>query len=77
VWGQLRPADHAHAQSAVLEYRRSSRAKWSSLRTVQTANSEGFLLNHVRIAQPGMIRLAWRDPGSGAVDYSRTVKITR
>jgi len=75
VWGQLRPANHAQVQSAVLDFRPSARAAWSALTNLQTASPEGFLLAHVPIAERGMIRLAWFDPNTGQVDYSRTVTI--
>jgi hypothetical protein len=75
VWAELRPAKHTGPQSGVIDFRASPAASWTPLVTVQTANSEGFVLAHVNIPRRGMIRLAWSDPASGAVDYSRTVPI--
>lgn len=76
VWAQLRPAQHSSTQSGVIEFRTSRSASWGSLAVVQTANRAGFMLSHVSIPERGMIRLAWYDAATGAVDYSRTVTIS-
>jgi hypothetical protein len=76
VWGQLRPAAHAALQYAVLQYARSGSKAWNTLRLIQTASSQGFLVAHVAIPARGEVRLAWLDPASGVVDYSRTVSIS-
>jgi hypothetical protein len=75
VWGQVRPAVHTELQYAVLEYRSSTRAAWSTLAELQTGNPEGYLVTHVRIPARGMVRLDWLDPATGAVEYSRTVVV--
>jgi hypothetical protein len=75
VWGQLRPAAHSAPQFAVLQYARGGSNTWSALREIETANSQGFLVAHVGIPAKGKVRLAWLDPTSGVVDYSRTVSI--
>ncbi|MHB8656480.1 MAG: hypothetical protein ACYC91_00780 [Solirubrobacteraceae bacterium] len=74
LWGQLRPADHSAVQYGVIEYRRGSSGSWSTLREVQTSSSEGFLVAHVAVPR-GMVRLAWLDPASGTVEYSRSIVI--
>ena len=75
VWGELRPAAHAGDQVATLEFRTSSLGQWSNLRSIETGNPEGYLLSHVDIPQGGQVRLAWPDPVSNEIDYSRTVDI--
>ncbi|MDQ6605388.1 MAG: hypothetical protein M3Z06_02435 [Actinomycetota bacterium] len=75
VWGQLRPAAHAAPQYAVLQYARGASRTWSALREIETANSQGFLVAHVGIPARGKVRLAWLNPASGVIDYSRTVSI--
>jgi hypothetical protein len=77
VWGEVRPANHATRQTATIQFRTSSHAKWGTLATVHTHNSQGYLMARVRIRRPGMLRLEWVNPGSGAVDYSRTLPIRR
>jgi hypothetical protein len=75
VWGQVRPADHNTLQYAVLEYRSSDSSAWRTIREIQTASPQGYLLAHVAIPRAGQVRLAWLNPSSGNVDYSRTVLI--
>jgi hypothetical protein len=75
IWGELRPADHATVQYAVVDYRRSARASWTTLGEAETANPEGFLLSHVRIPAAGMVRLDWLDSATGTVYYSRSVAV--
>jgi hypothetical protein len=74
VWGQLRAADHSGNQYAVLEFKPSGSSSWEGLREIQTASPEGFLLAHVAIPGPGLVKLAWLND-SGSVFYSRAVKI--
>jgi hypothetical protein len=74
VWGQLRPADHATYQWARLEFRPQGSRKWRPVRSIQTANPEGFLLAHVSIPGRGSVRLDWFGP-AGAVYSSRTVAV--
>jgi hypothetical protein len=76
VWGHLRPADHRQIQYAELDYRAPHSHKWKSIRQVQTANGEGFLVAHVSIGAPGSIRLAWLRPGTSRIYYSRTVALS-
>ena len=76
IWGQLRPADHSAPQSAALQYRGRGSRGWKTLRMIQTASSEGFLLAHVRIGASGRIRLAFSDPAAGRTYHSRTVGIS-
>jgi hypothetical protein len=75
VWAQLRPANHAQIQYGVLQYLPRGSHSWSDLRVIQTGSPEGFLVAHVPIPHPGAVRMAWLDPSTGAVLYSRTVGI--
>jgi hypothetical protein len=76
IWGELRPAPHDQVQYAELQFRPSPGQSWSNVVELQTANSEGFLLSHVPILRRGQIRLAWLNPATGVVLYSRTVGIS-
>jgi hypothetical protein len=76
VWGELRPANHTTLQYAVIQFRPGSSGSWNTIREVQTSSSEGFLLSHVAIPSAGQIRLAWLDPATSVVDYSRTVSVS-
>lgn len=76
IWGQLRPADHATVQDAVLQFRRLRSGAWRDLRQAQTASSRGFLLAHVAIPASGAVRLAWLDPQTGQFDHSRIVSVS-
>jgi hypothetical protein len=72
VWAQLRPADHSALQYAVVEYRRAGSGGWSQLTELVTGSPRGFAVAHVSIPAGGDIRVAWLNPGNGAVYYSRT-----
>jgi hypothetical protein len=75
IWGQLRPADHSQLQYAVIEFERAGSRSFRQLEEVQTTSSEGFLVVHPPLPTAGLVRIAWLDPGTGAVDYSRSVWI--
>jgi hypothetical protein len=72
----LRPADHSKAQVAALQFQARRSSSWSTVRQLQTANSEGFLLAHLSVPGAGNVRLAWTNPSNGSVDYSRTVPVS-
>jgi hypothetical protein len=75
IWGQLRPANHAQPQYAVIEFERAGSRGFQQLDEVQTSNREGFLLVNVALRHPGLVRLAWLDPATGNVEYSRNVSL--
>ena len=75
VWGQLRPADRSARQTATIEYQALGAGAFTSLQQVTTAGRQGFILAHVPISRPGWLRIAWRDPATGLVDHSRTVRV--
>jgi len=74
VWGQVRPADHAASQWAILEFRPRGSSKWSELTELQTNSPEGYFWTHVSIPSAGAVRLAWYDPSLGVI-FSRTVGV--
>ncbi len=78
VWGQLRPANHATIQAGLVEYEPRGTNTWKATSgdTVFTNNSAGFFLARVPIPSPGSVRLAWVDPTTNQVYYSRTVSVS-
>lgn len=74
LWGQLRPGDHAASQACVLQFRARGQ-RWSTLRQLATASPEGFVFAHVAIPAAGSVRIAFPDPHTGHVVYSRSVAI--
>lgn len=76
VWAQLRPADHTTVQYAVLQYAQGASTSYGTIQEVSTTSSEGFLVTHVAIPAAGTIRIAFLDPYTGDVTYSRTVPIS-
>jgi hypothetical protein len=78
VWGQLRPANHAAVQAGLIEYEPRGTSTWKAATgdAVFTTNSEGFFLAHVPIPSAGRVRLAWVDPATNQVYYSRTVTVS-
>jgi hypothetical protein len=75
IWGQLRPADHSGLQYGLIQFRKPGQSEWVTVRVVQTASPEGFVLAHVGITGAGSIRLGWLDPRTANVSYSRTVAV--
>jgi hypothetical protein len=75
VWGQLRPANHATLQYAVIEFEPRGQSSWQQLSEVQTSSPQGFLLTQVAVPSKGQLRLAWLDH-VGALEYSRAVAIS-
>jgi hypothetical protein len=75
VWGQLRPADHASAQTGELQFLPRGGSSWQSLAQVQTTSPEGFIFTHVAIPSAGALRLTWRAP-TGSTYSSRSVGIS-
>jgi hypothetical protein len=75
VWGQLRPADHGGPEDGTIQFEAAGASAFTTLQPVQTANPQGFILAHVPLTTAGSLRLAWQDPTSGQVYYSRVVAI--
>jgi hypothetical protein len=76
VWGQLRPADHGGPEDGTIQFAPAGASAFATLQQVQTANPQGFIVAHVTLTTPGSLRLAWQDPTSGQVYYSRVVAIS-
>jgi hypothetical protein len=75
IWGQLRPADHTHTQTGLIDFQPQGSASWRRLGSVKTTSAEGFLLTHVAVPSAGLLRLAWQSP-SGPMFYSRSVPVS-
>jgi hypothetical protein len=75
VWAQLRPADHTTIQYGVVQYQRRGTQDWSQIRELQTGSPRGFVVAHVSLPAPGLVRVAWLDPANGVVYYSRVVQV--
>jgi hypothetical protein len=76
VWMQIRPAHVAGNPTGVLEFQPAGRSRWTTLARVTTNSPEGFILTHISIPGRGRVRLAWGDPVTRAIYFSRTVPIT-
>jgi hypothetical protein len=74
VWGCLRPAHFLTAQQVAIQFH-GRHGGWSTVKTVQVTNPEGYFDLRVAFAGSGSVRLAWTDP-SGKTYYSRTVQIS-
>jgi hypothetical protein len=75
IWAQLRPANHAQPQYAVIQFERRGFTRFAQLDELQTTNSEGFLYAHLAIPAPGYVRIAWLQAATGNVYYSRTIAV--
>jgi hypothetical protein len=76
LWGQLRPAAHSGSQYAVVEFQRRGSRRFAQLTELQTSNPEGFVSASVTIPAPGLVRIAWIQPSTGTLYYSRAVGIS-
>jgi len=76
IWGQVRPATHAQSQYAVIEYARRGARSFAQVGEVQASSPEGFVVAQVRLPAAGLVRIAWLEPGTGTVDYSRVIGIS-
>ncbi len=75
IWGQLRPT-HAHGKHALLEFERRGSRSFVHLVSLRTSNPEGFFFTRIAIPAAGLVRIAWRDPATRTVYYSRTVAVS-
>lgn len=75
IWGQLRPANHSSTQFGIVEYERRGSTTWQQIREVATDSPQGYVVAHVPIPAPGLVRLDWLDPSTGDVDYSRAATV--
>jgi hypothetical protein len=71
VWGRLRPAPHASAQRAQIQWR-SPTGSYRTLTTVTTKDPSGVLSAEVQVPGAGSIRIAWASP-AGRLLVSRAV----
>ena len=75
VWGQLRPANHTAPQTATIEFQGARASGFTPLTQVQTSSPRGFILSHIAVPTPGLLRIAWPDPATGQVYHSRIVTL--
>jgi len=75
VWGCVRPAHFGGSEKVLIQFRRGSHGAFHTIQTVGLRTSRGYF--DVRLAFPssGAMRLAWSEPGVGAV-YSRTQNVS-
>ena len=67
VWGHVRPAvfaphDGGAPQRVLIQFRRSSRGRWTTLRTVTLASAAGYFEVPVAFPSSGAVRLQWTYP---------------
>ena len=70
VFGGYRPAPEGAAIPARIEYSAGD-GRWRPLRDLTVRNPRGYLSVVVGSPGPGLIRIGWRDPRSGAPSWSR------
>ncbi|MDX6643910.1 MAG: hypothetical protein QOD76_1872 [Solirubrobacteraceae bacterium] len=74
VWGGIRPAAIYGSQTARVEFR-SGRGGFKTVRTLRTNNPRGYFDTRVVLRRSGVLRIAWREPGTRVTQYSRRVAI--
>ena len=77
VWGLVRPAPSGASQRVAVQFRtrRSRKKGFKTLKMVGTQTTRAYLDARIHIPGTGSVRLAWTDPASHSVDYSRTVAV--
>ena len=81
VWGEVRPAPSATAQTGAvqhveIQFAAGSGGGFRTLRSIPLPATSGYFDTTVRFDGPGAVRLAWSYPG-GAQVFSRTVGVTK
>jgi hypothetical protein len=77
VWGKLRPAARGSAQYLRIEFipAHGRHKIWRALATITVRNVQGFFTARLRVPAGGALRIAWRNPRTGALDHSRAAPI--
>jgi hypothetical protein len=80
VWGQVRPAPDAAAQthrpqSVQIQFRSGSGGAFKTVQQVKLTNPHGYFDVHQTFAATGQVRLRWTPPG-GAPIFSRVAPVT-
>jgi hypothetical protein len=73
VWGMARPAPHGAAVSVAIQFRPGTKGAFKRIATIRTRSHPAYLDARVPLPSSGQVRLAWRDPTTRAVIYSRAV----
>jgi hypothetical protein len=76
VWGMVRPAPHGAAVSVSIQFRAGTSGPFKRIATARTRSHPAYLDTHISLAHSGELRLAWRDPSTNVVIYSRDVSAT-
>ena len=89
LWGCVRPArfailDTGQAQTARIQFKRGTRAPWTTLRTVTINNATNCYFDvHLRLPGSGTVRLSYTYPANDPLltpndgtAYSRSVRVT-
>jgi hypothetical protein len=80
VWGEVRPAPNAaaqshHPQSVQIQFRSGSGGAFKTVQRVQLTNPHGYFEVHHTFSATGQVRLRWAYP-SGPTIVSRTAAVT-
>ncbi len=75
VWAMLRDAPRGSRQAAQIQWRRSSRAPYRTLREVRVTDRSEVLTQRARVPGAGELRVQWRSPG-GQFQDSRATTVT-
>ena len=89
LWGCVRPArfailDTGQPQTARIQFKRGTRAPWTTLRTVTISNASNCYFDvHLRLPGSGTVRLSYTYPANDPLltpndgtAYSRSVRVT-
>jgi hypothetical protein len=76
VWGGVRPAPNGSRQVVVVQYRPDGRrTRWRTIRRVATRAPRHYIDTRLWLSRSGGVRLRWRDPATGQLDFSRIDRV--
>jgi len=73
VWGMARPAPRGASVKVTIQFRAGTRGAFKRIAIARTRSHPAYLDTRVRLTRSGQLRLAWRDPTTRTVLYSRVV----
>jgi hypothetical protein len=76
VWGIVRNAPAAGAQNVVIQLAHAGSGRFQTLATISTQARPAYFYVRVRVPAAGWLRVAWRNPQTGQLQYSRNVAVS-
>jgi hypothetical protein len=76
VWGIVRDAPAAGAHDVAIQLARAGSGRFQTLATTSTQPRPAYFYVRVRVPSAGQLRVAWRNPQTGQMQYSRNIAVS-